>query len=197
MARSVLSCWNYPTHDSVGAGNCSCGIIIRRRTETTKTVALERQRSNGSAGSRLVRSLFYLADGLIGGAVLYFGVSIGFFAFAGFDGFEIWMLVALLLAPIVIGPLVGWTYLVTERSEANGSELAFAQIFTEWKGARRWRWVAVVAIPVAAILVGVTIYRWGWELGWLLPESMLLMSGTLGVGFVSRILLRHTTTREH
>lgn len=159
-------------------------------------MAEERRLSNGPADSRLVRSLFYLADGLIAGAVLSFGVSIGFFAFSGFDGFEIWMLVALLLISTLIGPLLGWALLVSERSGANSSEPTFTRIFTAWKEARRWRWVAVVAVPVAAVHVGVTILRWGWEFGWLLPGSNLLVFGTLGVGFVLRILLRHTTTRE-
>ena len=159
-------------------------------------MAEERRVSKGAGDSRLVRSLIYLADGLIVGAVLYFGVSIGFFAFSGFDGFEIWMLVALLFISTLIGPLLGWGLLVSERSRADSSKPAFAKFVTGWKEARRWRWVAVVAIPVAAILVGVTILRWGWEFGWLLPESNLLTFGTLGVGFVLRILLHRTTRRE-
>ena len=130
------------------------------------------------------------------GAVLYFGVSIGLFAVSGVDGFQIWMLVALLFIATTIGPLLGWALVVSERSRANSSEPASPQISTEWKETRRWRWVAVIAIPVAAILVGVTIVRWGWEFGWLLPESNLLTFGTLGFGFVLRILLQHTTTRD-
>ena len=159
-------------------------------------MALERRLSKGPADSRLVRSLFYLADGLIVGAVLYFGVSVGLFALPGLDGFENWMLVALLFILSTIGPLLGWAWLVSERSRTDNSEPASAQISTEWKETRRWGWIAVMAIPVAAILVGVTIFRWGWEFGWLLPESNLLTFATLGFGFGLRILLRHTVTRE-
>lgn len=155
-------------------------------------VATERRLPKGPADSKLVRSLFYLADGMMAGAVLYFGVSNVFFLFSVL---EPWML-AILLILLAVGTLHGWAWLSRARSQASRSETAQSQISNEWKETRRWRWVAVVAVPVAAILVSVTVLRWGWEFGWFLPESNLLMSGTLGFGLVLRLLVRAMITKE-
>lgn len=152
----------------------------------------ERRLSTGPTDSRLVRILFYLADGMMAGAMLYFGVSTVFFLFSGL---ELWM-VAILLIFIAIGTLHGWAWLLSARSQARRSDTVHSQISNEWKETRRWRWVAVVALPIAAILVSVTILRWGWEFGWFLPESNLLMVGTLGFGLVLQQLVRYMITRE-
>lgn len=157
-----------------------------------KTVALERWLSNGPADSRLERRLFYLADGLIVGAVLYYGVSLVLFAVSGLD----LRMLAIFFILFTVGSLPGWAWLWSAWSRANSSENASSQSSTEWTEIRRWRWVAVLAVPVATLLVSVTVFRWGWEFGWFLPESNLLMAGTLGVGLILRILLRYTVTRE-
>lgn len=155
-------------------------------------MATERRLSTGPADSHLVRILFYLADGMMAGAVLYVGVSTVFFLFSGL---ELWM-IAILLIFLAIGALHGWAWLSSARSQARRSDTAHSQITNEWKETRRWSWVAVVALPVAVILVSVTILRWGWKFGWFLPESDLLVVGTLGFGLVLRLLVRYTITRE-
>lgn len=155
-------------------------------------VSTERRLSTGPADSRLVRILFYLADGMMAGAVLYVGVSTVFFLFSGL---ELWM-IAILLVFLAIGALHGWAWLLSVRSQARRSDTAHSQISSEWKETRRWSWVAVVALPVTVILVSVTIHRWRWKFGWFLPESNLLVVGTLGFGLVLRLLGRYVLTRE-
>lgn len=155
-------------------------------------VSTERRRSTGPADSRLVRILFYLADGVMAGAVLYVGISTVFFLFSGL---ELWM-ITILLVFVAIGTLHGWAWLSSARSRARRSDSAHSRISNEWKETRRWSLVAVVALPVAVILVGVTVLRWGWRFGWFLPETDLLVVGTLGFGLVLRLLVRHVLTRE-
>lgn len=148
--------------------------------------------SSGPADSRFIRILFYLGDGLMLGAVLYFGISQVFFLFSGLKP---WM-IAILLIFLVIGILNGWTRLMSARSHSSRSETAQSRLSEEWKETRHWIWVVVVALPVAAVLVSVTVLRWGWEFGWFLPQSNLLMVGTLGFGLVLRLLVRQMITRE-
>ena len=167
-------------------------MIMRQEVEVWRMVATERRLSKGPADSQLVRSLFYLADGMMAGAVLYYGVSNVFFLFSGL---ELWM-IAILLIFLAIATLHGWAWLMGARSHVSRSETAQSRISREWKETRRWNWVAVVALPVATVLVSVTVLRWGWEFGWFLPESNLLMVGSLGFGLVLRLLVRQIIARE-
>ena len=99
--------------------------------------------SSGPANSRFIRTLFYLGDGMMLGAVVYFGISQVFFLFSGL---ERWM-IAVLLIFLVIGIPYGWAQLMSARSHSSRSETAQSRLSEEWKETRRWIWVIVVSLP--------------------------------------------------
>lgn len=148
--------------------------------------------STGPADSLLVRLLFYLGDGAMAGAVLYFVVAAVFFVlstfFSGLTVVEFALVGLLIMFGLAIGTRNLWASLSVGHSQRT------PPVYQEWKTIRQWSGVAVVAIPIAAILVGITVLRWGWEFGWFLPESNLLMLATLGFGLVLRMVVRYAVS---
>lgn len=145
----------------------------------------------GPADSRHVRTLLYLGDGTMAGAILYLAVAQVAFLLSGL---EPWM-VGVVLAFLAIGSVHGWALLRAMRSQSRRSDTAQSRISEEWRAVRRWRWVGAVALPVAAVLVATTVLRWGWEAGWFRPDSDLLAVGALGFGLSVRLLVRLVVSR--
>lgn len=167
--------------------------LTRRRTESVAST--NASLSAGPADSPVVRTLLYVGDGAMAGAVLYFAVAGAFLGFSTvFSGvFSSAELVLLSFLSVVFLAIAGRELLAVVLAGRVHSNSAVSR---EWREVRRWAGVAVVAIPLAGILVVVTVLRWGWEFGWFLPEADLLALGTLWFGVVVRMIVRFAVSRE-
>lgn len=142
--------------------------------------------SSGPADSRVVRMVFYLADGVLVGGVLYVVVA-GVFVL-GETGVPDWNLDAafwgvtfLVLVFLAIGirnAVLAW---LTSRDAPR------SWVYDEWGATRQWPWVVVVAVLVAVMLLGVSVLPWGRE--WYLDPTFLVIT-TLLVGFGIRLTVR-------
>lgn len=56
--------------------------------------------------------------------------------------------------------------------------------YQDWAGTRQWLWVAAVALSVGGMLLGVSVFLWGWWAVVFLEYADLLLLGTIFVGFL-------------
>lgn len=148
---------------------------------------VDRSFSSGPADSRVVRLLFYLADGMLFGGVLYVVVAgvfiLGETDIAGwYPGDEFWgvaFLVLVLLAIAVRNAVLAW---LASRDAPR------SRVYDEWRETVQWRWVGVVAVTVAGILLGVSVLWWGPR--WYQDPTLLVIT-TLLVGFTIRLTLHY------
>ena len=151
--------------------------------------------SAGPADSQLARILFYLADGIMAGALLYFSVifisSIISTAVSDlFSTAELVIFSFIITVGLAIAARNLWAHLSLARTQRT------PPVYEDWKAIRRWTGVALIAIPVAAILAGITLWWWSWELALILPEVRLLGMWSLALGLILRIFLRHAVSNE-
>lgn len=56
--------------------------------------------------------------------------------------------------------------------------------YQDWAETRQWLWVAAVALSVGGMLLGVSVFLWGWWAVVFLEYADLLLLGTIFVGFL-------------
>lgn len=142
--------------------------------------------------SRRVRALLYLAEGMITGGALpvvlaiVAGVVVAVYrtvvvnptvTAAGAVGF-----------PLALHLLLRSTALATAVRHSRREDKPEVR---DWTETRQWRWVAVVALVVAALLVAVpTALGWAWHVSyWGVPRVLCL--ATVGAGFLLRLYVLH------
>lgn len=132
-----------------------------------------------------VRVLLYLSEGLIigGGVTLFlFGVVGAFFVDIETGSFNPKIstveAVFLLLLLFFLFRAIGFVKASRRSSREDPPEQQ------DWKETRRWIWVIAMALPVGAILLGVSVFLWGWWSVFFLQDAALLMLGTVMVGLL-------------
>ena len=130
--------------------------------------------------SRLIRSLFYLGDGMVAGAFLYFALHTVMFVLYDSSANELWLF-GLMLAVVLLSRW--WVPILLKRSPASEDSRQWAEI-------RSWPVVAGVAILVFGTLLVVQLLVAGWTLMWSLVESSQVTILVVLLGFVLRMFGR-------
>lgn len=136
--------------------------------------------SSGPAESRSVRTVFYLAEGAVAGAIFFFVMYLLSFLLSLFEvvtGSSRWFIVLILSILLGIGVRSVWATVLVRQSSS------LPTVYREWTEVRRWPWVTVVAVAIAAGLFGILLLIWGWEWGTYAPSAPWLAMGTLLFGF--------------
>lgn len=124
--------------------------------------------------TRLIRSLFYLGDGMVAGSFLYFGLHAAMFVLYDFSADEAWLF-GLILAVLLLSRW--WVPILLKRSSADSRQ---------WAEMRSWPVVASVAILVFGTLLVVQSFVAGWTPTWSLIESSQITILVALLGFVLR-----------
>ena len=133
--------------------------------------------------SHRVRTLLYLAEGMIIGA----GLALFLLRFSGAFFIDIETgsfnpalsvvgVFFLLFILFILLRGIAFVKLGSRYSREDPPE------YQDWKETRRWIWVAVVALPIGGMLFGVSVFLWGWWAVVFLQDADLLMLGTIMVG---------------
>ncbi|MFC4552408.1 hypothetical protein [Halorussus sp. GCM10023401] len=130
--------------------------------------------------ARLIRSLFYLGDGMVVGAFLYFALHAVMFILYDFSANEVWLF-GLMLAVVLLSRW--WVPILLKRSSASEDS-------QQWTEIRSWPVVAGVAILVFGTLLVVQLLVAGWTLTWSLVESSQITILVALLGFVLRMFGR-------
>ena len=124
-----------------------------------------RQIEGGPAESRLVRRVLYLGEGLLLGVVLYAGIL-----FAITTVRDQSFLAVVIISVIIALPKL---FLLLARPE-DWHRPPHRQ---EWADVRRWRWVFLLGLLVAVVLVGGSVLAWAWT--WPQEAVYTIMGGAL------------------
>lgn len=109
--------------------------------------------SVGPTDSRLVRILFYLAEGALWGLVAVQVLALAWLA-VGADPWVLGMLAVFLLLA------VRWAWLLVKISERSGR---YAQRdFREWVAVRRWPLVLAASVLFTGAYLSALVFNWGW-----------------------------------
>jgi hypothetical protein len=130
--------------------------------------------------TRLIRSLFYLGDGLVVGAFLYFALHAIMFVLYDFSADEVWLF-GLMLAVIFLSRW--WVPILLKRSSASDDS-------RQWPEIRSWPVVAGVAILVFGTLLVVQLLIARWTPTWSIVESSQITILVALLGFVLRMFGR-------
>ena len=155
-------------------------------------MATERSEWPLPSQSSRVRRLLYLAEGLILGAGIPL-LLVGFLGaflididtdtldldFTAFDAFILLLMLFFLLRAIAFLD-------IGRRFSRDGPPE-----YQDWKETRRWMWVTAVALPIAGILLGMSVLLWGWWTVVFLQYADLLMLGAIMVGFILHLYVFH------
>lgn len=134
---------------------------------------------------RRVRLLLYFAEGLIIGAgfilllLAFFGAFVIDIETGSFNpeisGVEV---VFLLIILVILLRAIAFFKSGSRHSREDSPE------YRDWKESRRWMWVVAAALPLGGILLGTSLFLWGWWSVVFLQDANLLMLGTVLVGFI-------------
>lgn len=137
--------------------------------------------------SRAALFLAHLGDGLILGAVPYFGISFILFLFSGFF--------ARIVSdhPGLVGILVVFLVVVGSRYTVAAilREGTYGRKIDGWKEKRRLSWVGAIGILTTLVLLGVTISLGGWQLLSTLILPYFFAIPVLVVGLIMRVISEH------
>lgn len=135
----------------------------------------------GPAESLRVRFLFYLAEGAMIGAVFFFMTYLLLFLLSLFGAVTAaggWFIIIIILS-LLLGRGVRsvWTTMLALQPSSH------PPVYREWTEVRRWPWVILLAITIAASLFGILHFLWRWERGTYTPNAAWMTFGTLLFGF--------------
>lgn len=141
----------------------------------------------GPADSRGVRLLFYLGDGILLGAILYFVVVLS----SSFGGSEWFVGPALAIAGFFVVVFLARLFRDVWAGVLAGREESRSWVDEEWKATRRWLWLVAVAILIAVLLGGLTVLFEGWTWGSFPASASPLGFGAVLVGLLLRETVRY------
>lgn len=130
--------------------------------------------------SRLSMVLFYLGDGIIIGAVFYFGIAFVLFLFSDFFAGAVSRNPALYGFLAVAFLFIGGRFLMAGQWLEN----TFPEKIKKWTNERRLWWVAAISLLVTGLLFGGAL-----RLGWLalvtffIPAFLLCLAVVIGLAF--------------
>lgn len=133
--------------------------------------------------SRLTLVLSHLGEGMVIGAVFYFGVAFVLFLFSRFFAKMVAGDRALFGFVAIVLLVIFGRFLVAEKfiGGTHGEKLE------KWRRARDMRWMAALSVTVAVFLFGGTIFiSWKALVTFFIPA--LLMNTVALVGFVLQII---------
>lgn len=131
----------------------------------------------GPAESRLIRILFYIGDGTMIGATLYFMITTALFLIFDFSISELW---SMGLIVIILVAVRWWAVIFAKRSSPS-------PVTREWRKTRRWMGISAVAIFMTTVLFVVQFLTEGFSPTWSIIDATPIAIYALLLGFVIRM----------
>lgn len=146
----------------------------------------------GSLDSRRIRGLLYAAEGMMLAGILYLCV------------FIVATLVSVFLSDsftetqiVIIGLFFSIGVLLALRDFWAVTQFEPQSFYAEWMEVRRWYWLVAIAIPLAVLLIGLSMSLLG--LRWMFQSHLnyLIGSAFIGTGLMLRIFVRYKADSDN